>query len=158
LIGNGGEKVDNWEMYMQIKQLLQQGFSKVKVAQKLGISRTTVYRYIDRNPQSMAKWIDHSKMRHKKLDSYKDMILAWLRTHPDMSSAQVMDWLLDRYDSLTVSESTVRNYVRELRETYDIPKESNPRSYEAIPEKPMGEQMQIDFGQTEQVTASGKKE
>nr|WP_268233838.1 helix-turn-helix domain-containing protein [Virgibacillus oceani] len=33
-------------MYMEIKQLLKQGFSKVKVAEKLGISRVTVYRYL----------------------------------------------------------------------------------------------------------------
>ncbi len=39
-------KVDKWEMYMEIQQLLKQGFSKVKVAKKLGISRTTVYRYL----------------------------------------------------------------------------------------------------------------
>lgn len=32
-----------WKMYMEIQQLLNQGFSKAKVAEKLGISRTTVY-------------------------------------------------------------------------------------------------------------------
>jgi len=40
-----------------------------------------------------------------------------LREHPDMSAAQVMDWLLEKYEGLTVAESTVRNYVRELRKT-----------------------------------------
>ncbi|HEX6593695.1 MAG TPA: helix-turn-helix domain-containing protein [Bacillota bacterium] len=34
---------------MEIHQLLKQGFSKTKIAEKLGISRTTVYRYIKRN-------------------------------------------------------------------------------------------------------------
>ncbi len=28
-------KVDKWEMYMEIQQLLNQGFSKVKVAEKM---------------------------------------------------------------------------------------------------------------------------
>ncbi|WP_343781889.1 helix-turn-helix domain-containing protein, partial [Virgibacillus salarius] len=40
----GAEKVDKWEMYMEIQQLNKQGFSKSKVAEKLGVSRSTVYR------------------------------------------------------------------------------------------------------------------
>src|SRR5690625_2023181 len=75
-----------------------------------------------------------------------------------MSAAQVLDWLLERYEELKVAESTVRNYVRELRKEYNIPKESTPRSYEAVPEKPMGEQIQVDFGQTTQITPDGRWE
>lgn len=144
-------------MYMEIHQLLKQGFSKVKIAKKLGISRVTVYRYLKRNPETMAKWISHTKTRKKKLDPYKELILTWLREHPDMTAAQVLDWLLEKYKGIEIAESTVRLYVRELRETYDIPKESSPRDYESIPELPMGSQMQVDFGQTEQLTPDGKK-
>lgn len=144
-------------MYMQIKQLLNQGFSKVKIADKLGVSRSTVYRYIERNPDTMAKWMKSSKVRRKILDDYKSIILTWLTEHPDMSAAQIMDWLLEKYEGLTVAESTVRNYVRELRKAYDIPKETISRSYGAVPEKPMGAQMQVDFGQTKQLTSDGKQ-
>src|SRR5699024_12677796 len=35
---------------------------------------------------------------------------------------------------------------------------TKPRSYEAVPELPMGSQAQVDFGQTEQTTPEGKKE
>ena len=41
-------------MYMEIHQLLKQGFSKVQVAEKLGISRSTIYRYAKRNPEAMS--------------------------------------------------------------------------------------------------------
>ncbi|UJL45801.1 IS21 family transposase [Virgibacillus sp. NKC19-16] len=149
--------MDKWEMYMEIKQLLKQGFSKVKVAEKLGISRVTIYRYLKRNPQDMAKWVTQTKTRKKKLDDYQELILSWLREHPDLTAAQVFDWLMEKYQELQVAESTVRLYVRELRREYDIKKESNPRSYEAVPELPMGKQMQVDFGQTEQLTPDGKK-
>ncbi|WP_412101716.1 helix-turn-helix domain-containing protein [Heyndrickxia coagulans] len=37
-------KVDKWEMYMKIKQLKEQGFKIRRIARKLGISRTTVYK------------------------------------------------------------------------------------------------------------------
>jgi len=70
--------VGKWEMYMQINQLLSQGFSKVKVAEKLGINRSTIYRYIERNPEIMAKWVKSSKRRKRKLDPYKDLVLSWL--------------------------------------------------------------------------------
>jgi len=151
------KKVDKWEMYMEIQQLLKQGFSKVKTAEKLGISRTTVYRYIKRNPQSMSKWVEKVSTRKRKLDDYKERILSWLKVHPDMSAAQVLDWLQEKYAGLEVAESTVRLYVRGLREEYDIPKESASRSYEAVPEVPLGQQIQVDFGQTEQLTPDGEK-
>ncbi|MDY0406602.1 IS21 family transposase [Virgibacillus sp. 179-BFC.A HS] len=142
---------------MEIKQLLKQGFSKVKVAEKLGISRVTVYRYLKRNPQEMAEWIEKTKTRKKKLDNYKELILSWLREHPDMTAAQVFDWLTEKYEGLEVAESTVRLYVRYLRKQYDIKKEKNPRSHEAVPELPMGQQLQVDFGQTDQLKPNGEK-
>src|SRR5699024_9454160 len=148
---------DKWKMYMEIHQLLKQGFSKVKVAEKLNVCRTTIYRYINRNPETMSKWVKQTKVRRKKLDGYKDLILSWLMEHPDMSAAQVLDWLQEKYANLEVAESTVRLYVRGLRKEYDIPKETTPRSYEAVPEVPLGKQMQVDFGQTEQFRPDGTK-
>src|SRR5690625_4594017 len=144
-------------MYMEIHQLIKKGFSKTKVAEKLGISRSTVHRYLKKNPSDMSKWVDSIQTRKKKLDEYKELILSWLREHPDMSAAQVLDWLQEKYENLEVAESTVRLYVRELRKEYDIPKETTLRDYEAVPETPLGAQMQIDFGQTEQLTPDGKR-
>lgn len=109
---------------MKIHQLLKQGFSKVQVAEKLNISRSTIYRNSERNQDTMSEWVKKTKVRRKKLDPYKDRILSWLFEHPDMSAAQVLDWLQERYPNLKVAESTVRLYVRELRKEYDIPKKA----------------------------------
>src|SRR5690625_4257657 len=49
------------------------------------------------------------------------------------------------------------NYKRDLRKTYDIPKETLPRDYEAVPEAPLGAQMQVDFGETTQQTNDHRK-
>jgi IS30 family transposase len=46
----GAEKVDKWQMYMEIHQLITKGFSKTKVAEKLGVSRSTVYRNLKKSP------------------------------------------------------------------------------------------------------------
>ncbi|MFA9459179.1 IS21 family transposase [Halalkalibacter sp. AB-rgal2] len=147
--------MDKWQVYMEIKQLLKQGFSKSKVAAKLGISRPTLYRYLNRNPQEMAEWMVTIQSREKKLDKYKEFILSWLRKYPDMTAAQVQDWLLEKYPSFVVGESTVRSYVSELRKEYNIPKATSPRSYEALPDPPLGEQVQVDFGQTKNKKSSG---
>jgi transposase len=150
-------KVDKWEMYMEIQQLIKKGFSKSKVAEKLGVSRSTVYRHLKRSPSDIAEWMETLQTRSKKLDLYKELILSWLREHPDMSAAQVQDWLEERYENLEIGESTVRAYVGELRKEYRIAKETSPRDYEAIPDKPMGEQVQIDFGHTKQKTPANKE-
>lgn len=142
---------------MEIQQLHKQGFKVANIARNLGISRTTVYKYLQRSPEEMAIWIAGTKTRKRKLDTYRDTILSWLKEHPDMSSSQVLDWLCERYPHLQIGESTVRYYVGELREAYHIPKVKTKRDYEAIPDPPMGEQAQVDFGQTKQKTSSGKE-
>lgn len=149
--------MDKFEVYIQIRQLLEQGFTKTSIAKKLGISRPTLYRYLDKSPKEMAEWIDSTKTRKKKLDPYKKLILSWLREHPDMKASQVEDWLKERFPELEVSESTVRSYVRNLRKEYNIPKDIiKKRDYEAIPDPEMGKQVQVDFGETRQKTPENK--
>ncbi|MGF6952485.1 transposase [Neobacillus sp. B4I6] len=89
--------MDKWEMYMEIQQLIKKGFSKSKVVEKLGISRSTVYRNLKRTPSEMSDWVESLQTRRKKLDPYKELILSWLTEHPDMSAARVQDWLQERY-------------------------------------------------------------
>jgi transposase len=149
--------VEKWEVYMEIYQLKNQGFKIRRIARKLGISRTTVYKYLEKSPEEMSEWMASTKTRTRKLDRYEMLIQTWLSEHPDLSAAQVHDWLLERYKDLKVGESTVRSYVKELREKYSIPKTEAKRVYEAIPDPPMGQQAQVDFGQTTQTTPDGKE-
>ncbi|WP_245916839.1 helix-turn-helix domain-containing protein [Bacillus fungorum] len=148
--------MEKWQVYMEIHQLLKQGFSKSNIAKKLQISRTTLYRYLNKEPKEMAEWIDAMQFRTKKLDKHKTLILSWLRKYPDVSAAQIYDWLHERYGDVQAGESTVRSYVKELRSEYDIPKQTRSRSYEAIPDPPMGQQAQVDFGMTTQKNIEGK--
>jgi hypothetical protein len=116
---------------------------------KLGVCRNTVYRFLEMKPLEVAEWMSSSKVRSKKLDPFRDIILNWLREHPDMSSSQVQDWLKERYSKEIeyVEEATVRRFVRGLREDYSIPKVVIRRTYQAIPDPPMGKQIQVDFGE-----------
>lgn len=138
--------MDKFEMYIQIRGMVNQRYSVSAIARKLKISRNTVYKYLEKSPDEMAEWTASTMIRTKKLDIHKELILNWLREYPDISAAQVNDWLKEKFPTFKVGESTVRNYVKELREEFSIPKEAQKRNYEAIPDPPMGEQIQADFG------------
>ena len=92
------------------------------------------------------------EFKKEKLDPYKDWLLAWLQEYPHLSAAQMQDWLLERFPKFIVGESTMRLYVNQLREEYQIEKKAKIREYEAVVEQPMGKQMQVDWGETRQKT------
>jgi len=140
-------KVEKLLMIMQVHQLLKQGFKVAGIAKKLGISRTTVYKYKAMTFEDASDWVSTLDSRTKKLDPYRDTILSWLKEHNDLSSAQVEDRLIEKYPSIDVGESTIRLYVRELRELYHIPKCVHIRDFEAVEELPMGHQAQVDWGE-----------
>jgi transposase len=71
--------VEKWEVYMKIQQLHKQGFKVSNIARNLDISRTTVYKYLHRNPDEMAIWMAATKTRRRKLDPYKELILRWVK-------------------------------------------------------------------------------
>lgn len=133
-------------IYSKIKELEALGFSQRNIAKQLGISRNTVAKYCDKDVETFTTWLASTKHRKQKLDEHKERILEWLRTYPDLTTAQIQDWLEERgFENIV--ESTLRRYVKNLREEYQLPKQVHQRQYEAIPDPPMGEQAQIDFGQ-----------
>lgn len=97
------------------------------------------------------------KKQKEKIRCYQTEILKWLRQHPDISAAIIYDRLDEKYKDFSVSESTMRGYVNDLRDTYNIPKTIETRVYEAVPELPMGFQAQVDFGECWQTNAKGKQ-
>jgi hypothetical protein len=52
--------------------------------------------------------------RSKKLGPYRVKIVGWLKEHPDLTGAQVYDWLKEKLNVYYVMEGTVRNFVNEL--------------------------------------------
>lgn len=136
--------------------MLEQGYSKAKVAEKFNISRGTLYKYLNMTPDEMSTWLASSKTRRKKLDVFKGMIINWLKDCPDVTAAQIFDWLQDRFPEYKIGESSVRSYVRNLRKEYDLPKTKGERQYQAVEDMPMGQQAQVDFGQIKVKTIEGK--
>jgi transposase len=146
---------EGWGMYREIHQLKQIGLNNSQIARRLNINRNTVAKYISMTAEEFKAYLEKLESRSKKLDKAHDEILYWIREYPELSNAQVLDWLKERLKIGDVCEGTVRNYVMEIREKYNIPKSSFIRSYEAIDDPPMGHQMQVDFGEFKVKKGSG---
>ena len=138
---------EGWNMYLEIQDLKEMHFNVSQISRRLDLSRTTVYKYLDMTLEEMEQILEKRKTRTKKLDKHRELIKSWLIQYQDMTSAQLFDWLQERKLDGSVSEGTVRNYVRQLREECGIPQVKYVRQYEAVDELPAGQQMQMDFGQ-----------
>ncbi|WP_338838105.1 helix-turn-helix domain-containing protein [Kurthia gibsonii] len=124
-------------LHIEIHQLRDRGLRIVQIAKRLRISRNTVYKYLDMSFEDAVNEFSQTG-RKKKLDEYKDWIVGWLLEFPSLTGAQVLDWLQEKYPEIDVGESTVRRYVNEIREIYQIDKVDEPREYEAVIELPPG--------------------
>lgn len=139
---------EGWKMYYKMQELQQLGLNKSQIAHHLGVSRNTLYKYWELNPDEYEKIIEEAYTRTKKLDRFEPDIVEWLKAFPDLSSSQVKDWLEEKLSFKDVGESTVRRYVGIIRKEYQIPKVRETRKYEAVEDPPMGHQAQVDFGVT----------
>jgi transposase len=134
-------------MYSNIHSMKNLGFSKRQVAEKLGIDFRTVSKYLSMTPEEFNERI-LKKEREQNLTLYEGVVTDWLKKYPDMSGAQVHDWLKEHYQ-ITTAERTVRRYVNQIRKKQSRPKAKTPeRQYTAVEDPPMGQQMQIDIGET----------
>src|SRR5665648_287351 len=146
------KKIEWWTMYFETQRLKKQGLKISQIARALSLSRNTVYRYLEMNPEDL----EQERERRKKLDIYTDEIVSWLKKYPDLSAAQVEDWLEEKNGKkIRACESTVRNFVREIRKIHNIPKVMYQRDYQATEDLPMGQQVQVDFGEFKLLDTSG---
>lgn len=143
----------DYTVYTQIQQLKRQGFKQAYVARTLSIHRQTVKKYWDM-PVDDFEMKTYAVNRTKLLENYESIILQWLVDYPAMKAAQICDWLKERCKA-SFNERTVRRYVKFLREKHNIKKEIIQRDYEAIEDPPMGEQLQLDFGEKRMLSVTG---
>lgn len=133
-------------MYSKIHELKAQKMKKSQVARELSLDPKTVSRFWNMTPEEFLAF--RNKTRQQKLDKYETVIVNRLREFPDLSAAQIMDWLIEIYEDKSLKERTVRRYVAWVRKKHQIPKPTTTRQYEAVEELPPGFQLQVDFGQT----------
>lgn len=143
-------------VYERIQESKRLGYSKQKTAERLQCCWRSVNKYWDMTFDDYRR-IESKVRKESVLEHYDAHIIAWLTRHPDMSSAQVFDWLLERFGDIGCSERTVRRHVASLRKCQHIPKCESKRTYEATPDPPKGRQMQVDFGESWMEDVHGKR-
>jgi transposase len=149
-------QVKGWPMYQDLQQLKAMGLNKSQVKRRLGIDWKTVDRYWKVTPDEFSE-MRRNNQRTKKLEKYEDQIVRWLQEHPDISSAQVHDWLKEHYPDYHGKERTLRRYVASLRIKHGIKKSVKVRQYQATEELPMGYQAQVDLGFINLKNTEGQK-
>ena len=145
--------------YEKIQELKRNHLKKAQVARRLNIDQKTVAKYWDMPPDEYARTADQAKGRTKKPDQYKGYVVSCLQTYPDMSAAQLYDWIKDKagITELPFRERCFRDYVRSVREEYGIQKPETDRQYEAVDDQDYGYQAQVDMGEIALETPSGRK-
>lgn len=143
----GGRKVIELDKFAKIKEEKLKGFKKSQVSRYLELDPKTIDKYWDMTNQEYMKLLQKTKSRDKKVDKHKDLILEWIEEYRDMSTAQIYDWLRERYGEVDFKDRTLRLYVNNLRIENNLPKKLTTRQYQQVPELPMGYQIQTDFGQ-----------
>lgn len=123
------------------------GFNKSQVSRHLELDYKTVNKYWNMTNQDYIKVSQETKSRNKKVDKNKDIIVEWITENRDMSTAQIYDWLRERYGEVDFKDRTLRLYVSELRLENNLRKGVTARQHQQVPELPMGFQIQTDFGQ-----------
>ena len=148
----------NWKMYGKIQEQKRKGLNKSQVSRNLEIDYKTVLKYWDMTADDYAKTKEFAESRSKKADKYKDCVLEYLRKYPDMSSAQLFDRIKEEnnIECLDFKERAFRNFVSNLRTEYGIPKKTQARQYEAVDERDMGFQAQVDMGEVSVELESGR--
>ena len=137
--------MEKWRMYMEIQTMKDQGFSKRQIAEQMEIDFRTASKYLGMTGEEFNSYVA-KRERKKQLASYEGVVADWLKRYPNMSGAQVLDWLKEHYQ-VDISKRSARRFVGWVRKKHDILKTTRKeRQYQALPDPPMGQQMQIDFG------------
>lgn len=104
------------ELHKEVHRLKDLGFNISQIRRRVGVDRATIKKYLSMNNDELENWTGTLQNRQKKLSNHEAVIVEWLREHPDLSAAQIEDWLLEEYPGFTVRLSTIRLFVKDLRE------------------------------------------
>jgi len=86
----------DWKMYGQIQEHKKQDFKKSQTARMLDKDYKTVSKYWDMSPNEFSTERESAGNRLRKAERYEDYVVETLRDFPDMSAAQLYDWILEK--------------------------------------------------------------
>ncbi len=129
------------------------GSSIRAIAQELRLSRNTVRRYLRMDEEEIQAY-QARKGRNKRLDAHRSYIIHLLETYPRLSAVKVLRKLKAAHGDLSVSDRTVRRYIRALKEEVTLKQQ---RYYEPVLDMVPGVQCQVDGGELRGVEIGGQE-
>lgn len=123
-----------------LRHYVEQGLTKTAIAERLGINRRTIQRWIEAG--ELDRDLDADPPRYgprsqvpTKLDAFKGMITTRVQTYPELSAVRLLEEI--RAAGYTGGYTQLKEFVREIR-----PVETEPLvRFETEP----GHQAQVDF-------------
>ena len=130
------------ETRVLLRHYLEQGVGKTELARRFGVSRRTVYHWIETG--QLERDLDDATVRYgprpsvaRKLDRYQGIVAARLAEFPLLTAQRLFEEL--RASGYAGGYTQIKNYVRQVRP--QAPEEPLVRF-----ETPAGFQGQVDFG------------
>ena len=112
------------ETRVLLRHYLEQGMSKAAIARQVGVSRRTVYRWIesgqlDRELDDEAVRYGPRRPRPSKLDPYKGIVRARLAEYPELSAVRLFQEIRQRATRAATARSsaTFAGFGRGLRQS-----------------------------------------
>jgi transposase len=150
--------LDKFMTYFEIHRLQREGFSLRQISEHLVLNRRTVSRYLSMSEQDYELMLIQQSQRPKILAPYEEFVRQRLENFRDTPAAQMHDWLKEYFPDLPkVSPKTVFNFVSWVRDKHNLPFVKLPREYEMTEELPYGKQGQVDFGEYNMRSGTGKR-
>ena len=147
-----------WIMYHEVHRMHREGYSISKINDLLGLHRNTIRKYVSMSEADYEALLVRQSERRKELDRYEDFVKERLRLYPETSASQMHDWLKEHHhDFPAVNPKTIFNFVHWIRNKYNIPKLVIKRQHQMVEELPYGKQGQVDFGQYNMRSSTGKR-
>jgi transposase len=144
-----------WKVIHKIKALYDDGngLSIRAIAQELGMSRTTVSKYVKMSEAELTEKVQNQS-RVKELDSYKEYIVYLLQKYPKLSAVKIKIKLDVKGIKHGVSDRTFRRYIKDLKKTVAV---KHQRYYEPVLDMVAGVQCQVDPGELRGVLIRGRE-
>ena len=147
-----------WIMYHELHHQHRNGMTPAQIASYLVMDTRTVKKLLAMSEQEYLDFQQQLSTRTKKLEPYEGYIKNRLELCPAASSAQVHDWLKERYpDFPGVSIKSVYNFVLYVRKKHQLLKTFDTREYSQVEQLPYGQQSQVDFGEYNMTDVDGQR-
>jgi transposase len=144
--------------YYEIHRMHREGHSISKTSEYLALNRRTVSKYLSMNEQEYEEFLTRQSNRQKKLLPYENFVRKHLKKFRDTPAAQMHDWLKEHHQEFpVVSQKTVFNFVSWVREQHRLPILKTERQYQQAEETLYGKQAQVDFGEYNIRTTTGRR-